>query len=132
MKPCRTCINFYIKSFSRSTNTLIIYLRKPVLWMVECYTAPPTFYSFDRRYKYVESTQVSGESEATDISKLERIYSRLSFLPTNLFAESAKFKLQYSCEYTPILDHAVGCFLYLTWSMFLKDTINFGICSLWK
>ena len=28
MKPCRTCINFYIKSFSRSTNTVVIHLCK--------------------------------------------------------------------------------------------------------
>ena len=36
-KPCRPCINFYIKSFSASINTVAICLWK---WMVECYTAP--------------------------------------------------------------------------------------------
>ena len=36
-KPCRPCINFYIKSFSGSTNAVAI---RSVKWMVRCYTAP--------------------------------------------------------------------------------------------
>ena len=36
MKLYRPCINFYIKSFSASTNMVVVYF---CTWMVECYTA---------------------------------------------------------------------------------------------
>ena len=40
MKPCRPCINLYIKSFSGSTNTVVISLWKSISWMVERSAAP--------------------------------------------------------------------------------------------
>ena len=40
MKPCRPCINLYFKSFSGSTNTVVISLWKSISWMVERSAAP--------------------------------------------------------------------------------------------
>ena len=42
MKPGISCINFYIKSFSGSTNTIVIWLWKSI-------------YTFDSKYKYKKS-----------------------------------------------------------------------------
>ena len=134
MKLYRPCINFYIKSFSANTNTVVVGFWK---WIVECSTTLSfiNFIGNINRWK-VRKSQRNLTYIMNDSEENVRMFVCGFYQQIHLQHQLNLCCLEYSCEYAPILEHAVSCLPYLTQSMFLcawklKRCLH-CICGLWK
>ena len=92
-KPCRPCINFYIKSFSGSTNAVAI---RSVKWMVRCYTAPRYVHLIGNKSLWKKSVSLILHILWITLRKIsECFYLQLSFLSIDSSVTSASVRAVY-------------------------------------